>query len=148
MTKIFDWPPLWLALFLAVAWGISALLLMPVFGRFGDVLGGALVLLGFGLMGLAAGEMLRARTTVVPRRQARQLVISGLFRFSRNPIYLGDSLILLGACLWLDTAPALLLVPLFIWVINTRFITGEEAHLRQTFGTEYENYCAAVRRWV
>jgi protein-S-isoprenylcysteine O-methyltransferase Ste14 len=148
MLRLFDWPPLWLGMFLAIAWGVAPVMPLHLFGMAGDVGGAALVLAGFGLMVLAAWEMARARTTVIPRRTASHLVTSGVFRISRNPIYLGDTMILVGACLILDTVLGFALVPLFIWVINSRFIEGEEASLAQEFGKDYKDWCAAVRRWV
>ncbi len=148
MLKLIDWPPVWLALCLAAAWGLAWAVPMQVFGVAGDVGGGILVVTGFGLMILAVWEMGRARTTVVPRRAASSLVTSGIFGFSRNPIYLGDALVLMGACLILDTVLGFVLVPLFVWIINTRFIEGEEAHLTQKFGDAYRDWCGSVRRWV
>ena len=148
MPKLFDWPPVWLGLCLMAAWGLAQAVPLRLFGVAGDLGGGALVLAGLGLMALAMWEMGRARTTIIPRRAASSLVTSGVFRLSRNPIYLGDSLVLIGACLILDTFVGLALVPLFISIINTRFIEGEEARLRQEFGNKYETWSAAVRRWV
>jgi protein-S-isoprenylcysteine O-methyltransferase Ste14 len=121
---------------------------MHVFGVAGDVGGGLLVLAGLGLMALAVWEMGRRRTTIIPRRAASTLVTTGVFRRSRNPIYLGDALLLLGACLILDSLLGFLLLPLFVWVINTRFIDGEETHLQQAFGAEFTEWSAQVRRWL
>lgn len=148
MLRFFDWPPVWLGLCLAVAWGLAWAVPLRLFGVAGDVGGGILVTMGFGLMILAVWEMGRARTTVVPRRAASSLVTSGIFGFSRNPIYLGDALVLMGACLMLDTVLGIALVPLFVWIINTRFIDGEEAHLTKSFGDAYRAWSGAVRRWV
>ena len=148
MGKLLDWPPVWTGVCLVLIYGISRAIPLRLFGGVGDVGGGLLVLAGLALMALAAWEMVRARTTVIPRRTASALVTSGVFRFSRNPIYLGDSLVLVGACLILDSAPGLITLPLFIWIINTRFIEGEEAALSREFGNEYKMWCAAVRRWV
>ncbi|MGB3277965.1 MAG: isoprenylcysteine carboxylmethyltransferase family protein [Pseudorhodobacter sp.] len=146
--KLIDWPPVWLGLCLVVVWGLARAMPLPLFGVAGDVGGGLLVVAGLALMALAVWEMVRARTTVIPRRSASQLVTSGVFQFSRNPIYLGDSLILIGACLILDSALGLMLLPIFVWIINTRFIEGEEAGLSREFGNEYKDWSAAVRRWV
>lgn len=148
MGKLLDWPPIWTGWCLLGVWGLGRALPFPVFGRAGDIGGGLLVLAGFALMGLAVWEMMQARTTVVPRRVPSALVTSEVFRFSRNPIYLGDSLVLIGACLILDSLAGLILLPLFVWIINTRFIKGEEAALRRDFGNEYKAWSAAVRRWV
>lgn len=148
MPKILDWPPIWLGLCLGAAWGIARAVPMRLFGVAGDVGGAVLGLGGLVLMALAAREMSRARTTVIPRRVASSLVTSGVFQISRNPIYLGDSLILVGACLILDSVLGFALVPLFIWTINARFIEGEESTLAREFGKDYLDWCAAVRRWV
>ena len=141
-----DIPPSWLALHLAAAWGLS--LISPVvFGVAGDWAGKALVLLGALVMVGAILQMARHRTTVIPRRDPSALVTSGLFSLSRNPIYLGDVLILLGAILWLDAVLALPLVFSFVWLIQTRFIRDEEARLTLAFGPEFDLWAARTRRW-
>ncbi|MGO4908980.1 isoprenylcysteine carboxylmethyltransferase family protein [Pseudorhodobacter sp. W20_MBD10_FR17] len=148
MRLLFDWPPVWTGMFLVVIWWLSRALPVPVFGVAGDVGGGLLVLAGLGFMALAVWEMGRLRTTIIPRRTAHALVTSGVFRISRNPIYLGDALVLMGACLILDSLLGILLLPLFVWAINTRFIEGEEAHLQQAFGADFTEWSGQVRRWL
>ncbi len=73
---------------------------------------------------------------------------AGCFAFHRNPIYLGDSLVLAGAVLWWDVPLAVPLVPLFMLVIQHRFILDEEARLRTAFGPEFDGLVAAHGRWV
>ena len=70
----------------------------------------------------------------------------GVFRFSRNPIYLGDSLLLLGATFYFDAVAGIVLVPLFMKVIEKRFIFAEEARLRAGFGENYDRWASVVRR--
>ena len=96
----------------------------------------------------AAGTMMAARTTVVPHMRAAELVTTGPFRFSRNPIYLGDALILAGLILRWDAVLALPLVPIFVWLIERRFIIAEENRLRRKFRHEFARYEQKVRRWV
>ena len=141
-----DLPPVWLLLHVAVAWVLS-LVSPPLFGSFGKV--AAAWLIGFGVLVtlLAAAQMALARTTVIPRRNPASLVTSGLFALSRNPIYLSDLLILLGAILWLDAVLALPLLAGFAWLIQTRFILDEEARLAAAFGEEFELWSARTRRW-
>ena len=136
------------AAFVAVGWGIGRLLPMPLLGRAGDWAALALVLAGGGLMLGAVVQRARARTTVIPHRQPQALVTRGVFRLSRNPIYLADAGFLLAAVLWLDVALALPLVPVFMLVIRQRFIRSEEARLRAGFGPEFENWAARTRRWI
>ncbi len=147
LLREIDIPPSWLALHLAVAW-LASTVSPPLFGAWGRVLGQGLVLLGLVLMAAAAGQMVLARTTVIPRRSPSALVTGGLFSLSRNPIYLADALILTGAILWLDAVLALPLVAVFVWLIQTRFIRDEEARLTLAFGPEFDLWAARVRRWV
>lgn len=148
MPVTIDLPPLWLALFLGVVWLMAQALALSVFGALGDVLASGLVIFGLGLMGLAVREMVAAKTTVIPHRAASQLVTTGVFRLSRNPIYLGDAALLLAAILWWDVPLALPLVPLFMLVIRERFIRDEEARLRATFNGTFEEWSSRVRRWL
>lgn len=150
MLKWLDTPPVWLAGALGVAWVQSARFDAGL--RFGggvvDLLGGLLVGGGLLLIALAVTEMRRQRTTVLPHMQASHLVTTGIFKRSRNPIYLGDSLILLGCLLTWDAALSLPLVPLFIWMIERRFIVPEENRLRRQFRADFARYCQKTRRWA
>lgn len=143
-----DWPPAWTAGAVALAWGLGLLLPWPVLGGLGRALGAVLVLAGFGLMGLAAAQMMLARTTVIPRQMPSALVTGGIFRFSRNPIYLGDALIVAGALLWFQVPWALPLVLVFARIIESRFILDEESRLRSSFGAEFEAWAARTGRWA
>lgn len=148
MLKMFDLPPVWLGIALFSVWSMGVLLPVAVFGVAGKWLGAGLAAAGVLLMVLAALEMWRARTTLVPHRSPSSLVTSGVFRFSRNPIYLGDSLFLLGAVFWFDALAGIIMVPLFMKLIERRFICGEEARMRGIFGEEFEKWASDVRRWV
>lgn len=141
-----DIPPVWLAAHLVLTWGISFVPL-PLFGAVGVWLGAGTMLAGVGLMAAAAFAMVRQRTTVIPKRDPSAMVTTGVFRFSRNPIYLGDVLVLGGAILWWDTVLALPLLAVFIWLIQTRFINDEEARLTLAFGPEFDLWAQRVRRW-
>ncbi len=141
-----DIPPSWLVLHLAVAWVVSWVS-PAIFGAAGRVLGPVLVVAGLALMAAAVLQMARRRTTVIPRRDPSALVTEGVFSLSRNPIYLGDAVILLGAILWLDAVLALPLVASFVWLIQARFIRDEEARLTLAFGPEFDLWAARTRRW-
>lgn len=146
--RALDLPPLWLVAFAALALAQGKLLPMPLFGGAGDAAGAVLAAAGLGLMVAAVVRMVRARTTLDPRGEAQVLVTTGVFRLSRNPIYLGDALILAGLILIWDAAPSAPLVLLFIWIIQSRFIGPEEARLRARFGDDFEAYAARTRRWL
>ena len=147
LLRDIDIPPSWLALHIGAAWALS-LVSPPVLGAVGRWLGLTLALVGIVLTVAAVAQMARARTTVIPRRTPSSLVTGGVFAWSRNPIYLADALILLGAVLWLDAILALPLVVSFVWLIQSRFIRDEEARLTLAFGPEFDLWAARTRRWV
>ncbi len=111
-------------------------------------IGFALVIIGF-LLGLGAViAFRRARTTLDPYHPVSNLVTSGIYRFSRNPIYLGFLLMVIGIPLNTGTYWGLILAPIFILLCNQLVITREEAYLEKRFGEAYTNYKSRVRRWV
>jgi protein-S-isoprenylcysteine O-methyltransferase Ste14 len=123
--------------------------LVPVdLGQAGHVIGTGLFWAGLGLMALAAVEFLRVRTTPVPRASPQALITSGIFRITRNPIYLGDALVLAGLCLRWEASLALILVPLFVLFIDRRFIQQEEQTLSTAFPESYPAYLTVTRRWI
>lgn len=102
----------------------------------------------FGVSGLIG--FLRAQTTVNPHRPegASRLVTSGVYRFTRNPMYLALALILTALAVWLETPWGLLGVVGFILYMSRYQIVPEERALTTLFGDEYLRYCARVRRWI
>lgn len=90
----------------------------------------------------------RGGGTPSPTDPPMKLVVSGLYQFVRNPIYLGVVAVFLGYVLW-HPSRALLLCPLIVAVSSHLFVIFyEEPHLRKTFGAMYEEYCASVPRWL
>ncbi|MEW6998963.1 methyltransferase [Colwelliaceae bacterium BS250] len=91
-----------------------------------------------------------AKTTVDPTHpdKASHLVNSGVFNYSRNPMYLGFSFILLAYALKLQNLAALLLVIGFVIYLHYLQIKPEEKMLKKLFGEDYLNYCQRVRRWL
>ena len=104
-----------------------------------------------GLIALAGAlEFNRARTTVNPLSpdKASALVTAGIYRFTRNPMYLGMLLVLVGWGVYLGNAAAWLGLPVFVLLLNTLQIGPEERILRQHFGEQYARYAARTRRWL
>jgi protein-S-isoprenylcysteine O-methyltransferase Ste14 len=90
----------------------------------------------------------RGRGTPLPTDPPKELVVSGLYRYVRNPIYVGVVTFLLGYVFWYPTR-AILLMPGLVAVSSHLFvILYEEPHLHKTFGAAYEEYCKAVPRWI
>ncbi|GHE86121.1 S-isoprenylcysteine methyltransferase [Aliiroseovarius zhejiangensis] len=152
MTHLLRWldmPPVWLALMIALAYGLDRIAPGLGFGlEITRGLGNLLIVLGLGLLGAAIWQFRRARTTVIPGEEPSALVQHGLYRWTRNPIYLGDAMILTGLILRWDVLPALLLVPVFTTIITKRFILWEEAALRAKFGPAFDDWAGQVRRWI
>jgi protein-S-isoprenylcysteine O-methyltransferase Ste14 len=96
----------------------------------------------------SAGMFRRLGTGVRPFTPATVLVARGPFRVSRNPMYLGMVLMLVGLGMALGTTVPLLVPPLFAVVIDRRFICREEEFLADRFGAPYREFCRRVRRWL
>ncbi|AUN95993.1 methyltransferase family protein [Pseudazoarcus pumilus] len=113
-------------------------------------LAGVLAAGALAVMVFAVIELTRVRTTVNPTRPERTttLVTRGVFAFSRNPIYLGDVLLLAAWALWLGSFAAAPWVLLFVAWIDRVQIPAEEAALRVRFGDAFEAYRRRVRRWI
>lgn len=147
--KWIDLPPVWLAAAMAVVWiGARMSPVAAVFAPYTRPLGVIVIAAGLILMMWSVWTMMRYKTTVIPHRSASALVTSGPFSISRNPIYLADAMILAGWALMLGAVVGLLLVPAFVFTIKRRFILGEEARLRASFGREFEEWSSRVRRWI
>jgi len=148
--KWIDVPPIWLLLGLVVAW--YQVTVFPFGLSFGgawsDFVGGLCVGGGVLLIGLAFVEFHRHKTTALPHAFSSHLIQTGIFARTRNPVYLGDVLILIGLIFRWDAVLSLLIVPIFIWILERRFIVPEENRLRQKFGTDFVRYQGKVRRWV
>lgn len=146
IAREIDFPPVWLAAFALI--GAAAGFVFPVRPPYAVEVGGILVALALLLMLAAVLQMLRWRTTVIPGRDPRHLLTHGLFRFSRNPIYVADVLLLIGLYIYWGALIALPLVPLFMYLIYKRFIRVEEIRLQHLFGEEYADYKNRTRRWI
>ena len=107
-------------------------------------------LLSLLLGGWALFSFRRAGTTVDPRHpeKTRQLVTAGIYRLSRNPMYLALLLLLLAWGLLLANALALLGVPLCFFYLDRLTIRYEEHHLQRKFGASYRAYQQRTRRWI
>jgi len=144
-------PPLIFLGFLAAAVVLEAVVPLPllaahVFPRY--LSGAALAVGGFVLIAMGTRRFLAAGTNIPPTLPTTALVVDGIYRRTRNPLYLGMTLVYLGlgvaaASLWTIG----LVVPL-IWVINVGVVAREERYLERKFGDAYRFYKARVRRWI
>jgi protein-S-isoprenylcysteine O-methyltransferase Ste14 len=110
-----------------------------------------------GLVPLAVGILInliadrafhKAGTTVKPFQESTTLITEGVFRISRNPMYLGFLLVLIGIAVLLRSLTPWFIVPLFAILMDRVFIAAEERMLQTRFGQTWSEYKAKVRRWV
>lgn len=113
-----------------------------------EMLGAVLVMAGLALAFTAIRQFRLANTTVDPHGSVSALVMSGPYRFSRNPIYVGLTCALIGLPLALGTWWGAVLSPVFVLGLNALVIQHEEAYLEKKFGAAYTGYKSRVRRWL
>ena len=112
------------------------------------LIGAIAVVAGGGLNIWADRSFKRAGTAVRPTEPSTTLVLSGPFLVTRNPMYLGMALVLVGIAIGLGSATPWLVVVLFVWQITARFIVPEECKLKASFGEQFLRYKIKVRRWL
>jgi protein-S-isoprenylcysteine O-methyltransferase Ste14 len=112
------------------------------------LLGWPLVGGGMTLAAWFARTMRRADTTMHINKPVSRVVQDGPFRFTRNPGYLSLTMLYAGIAVLRNALWAIVLLPLVVYVIQREVIEREEGYLERTFGEEYLNYKARVRRWV
>lgn len=108
----------------------------------------ALVFCGIAMAAISAGMFRLAGTGLEPFDEATTLVTGGFYRYTRNPMYMGMFLMLLGVAILLGSVGALLPVPVFVLIIRNHFVLGEERFMEAAFGQPYLDYKSAVRRWI
>jgi protein-S-isoprenylcysteine O-methyltransferase Ste14 len=142
-------PPVYFFAAIAVMAGLHYL--MPIRAILSPPLsyvGVLLVALGFASTMWAVSRFIKAGTPFKPFEQSTVLITRGLYRITRNPMYLGMVFALTGVAVWLGTVSPFLVIPVFVWVIQRRFVLREEKFLENLFGQEYLAYRARVRRWL
>ncbi len=113
-----------------------------------NLAGTLLLIVGIILNLQGAGLFQAAGTTIRPGESSAALVTHGVYRLSRNPMYLGFVLILLGAAGLLGALTPFFTIPWFLFLIQQRFILAEERMLSERFSAAYNAYCLRVRRWI
>ena len=142
-------PPIVALMFIVIAYFLGRFAPLPfsapVILRY---IGLAITFVGF-LLGMAALiEFRKARTTLDPHGSAKQVVTSGIYRFTRNPIYLGFLLMVIGLPLNSGLYWGFVLAPFYVFMMNRLIIQHEEAYLEKKFGKTYTSYTSRVRRWL
>jgi len=126
-------------------WPIGSLLAVPW-----NRIGALPIATGLVIAAIAVAKFRQSGTTLNPMEpgKASHLVTDGIFRVSRNPMYLGLSLLLIGWALWLGTASPWFVPPVFVLFIYLAQIVPEERALEALFGASYLEYRRTVARWL
>ena len=143
------YPPVWLVIGLILIFVLGEFAPLANFG--GSVptgLGSFAIVIGLILLVHAGGMFKAAETDLIPFQNVTALVTTGVYRVTRNPMYLGMALVLFGTSLTVGAFSGVFVAPVFMVIIELRFIRPEEEMLRGIFGEEFEAYCKLVRRWI
>jgi len=141
-------PPLLYAVALAAMLALRWLWPLPIFSGAAFWPGLALVTLAVGLLIWGRQTLVTGGTNVDPSLPSTAVVTSGPYRFSRNPLYMGLTVVYLGLTLALDTWWGIILLALVLIVMHRGVIQREERYLERKFGDGYRQYRAAVRRYL
>tara|TARA_B100001989_G_C24478929_1_gene433348 strand:- start:269 stop:712 length:444 start_codon:yes stop_codon:yes gene_type:complete len=115
-----------------------------------DVINVVILFIGIIFILSAVIQFVNRKTTVNPTNpyKTTSLVITGVYKITRNPMYLGMLLIIISFAFYKASIISLILIPFFIFYINKFQIEPEEFEMRKKFGKEYEDYCKKVDRWI
>ena len=142
-------PPGWLLISLIAMTGLHFYL--PI-ARIVEVpwsyLGAVFIVIGIIVSATGAATFRRAGTPVKPFERSTMLVTHGIYRFTRNPMYLGLLLVQVGAAIAFGTLSPWFPIPAFFLIVRTQFVRGEEEFMEGIFGADYLAYKRRVRRWI
>ena len=142
-------PPLYL--FVSLAMMVLLHFFIPVYTVIPhpwNAVGLAPLTLGFVLNMTADATLKKHATTVKPFEESSTLVTTGVYKYSRNPMYLGMALILIGVAILMGSITPYIVIPGFIVIIQRVFIASEENMLDEQFGNHWSSYREKVRRWL
>ena len=144
-------PPLIFLRFLVAATVLEAFVPLPFLAAHAlarYLAGAALAAGGLVMIGMARRRFVAAGTNIPPYLPTTALVVDGIYGRTRNPLYLGTTLVYLGLSVAAGSQWAIVLVVPLVWVMNVGVVAREERYLERKFGDAYRAYKARVRRWV
>lgn len=143
-------PPVILLISGIAIWLLKNISPLPISYSIRAILGSLFIVFGFGLDLAGLLEFRKFQTTMNPLKpeNASKIVKTGIYSKTRNPMYLGMVLVLVGWSIIAKASFGILVIPLFIKYIETFQIIPEEEILSSQFGTEYDNYRTKVARWI
>ena len=148
----FPWPPVIYVVAVAIALIAHWLAPLPWFrnpvNEFLFAVGWMVVVLAVIMEVSAMRTLARAKTTILPHRASEHLVVQGPFSFTRNPLYLGKTMLIIAIGLITGIAWFLILAAISAFATQKLAIEPEERHLEARFGKKFRDYAKKVRRWI
>jgi protein-S-isoprenylcysteine O-methyltransferase Ste14 len=144
-------PPLIFLGFLVAATVLEAIVPLPFLAAHAlarYLASAALAAGGFVMIGMGTRRFVAAGTNIPPNLPTTALVVDGIYGWTRNPLYLGTTLVYLGLSVAAGSLWAIVLVMPLLWMINVGVVAREERYLERKFGDAYHAYRTRVRRWV
>jgi protein-S-isoprenylcysteine O-methyltransferase Ste14 len=144
-------PPILMLIFGAVMWFVAKSgFAYPVSVPYALIAAIVVAVIGVSISVSALRQFSAAETTVNPLQPdaATSLVQSGIFNKTRNPMYVGLSLVITGWAIWLQSFGNIAVLVVFVIVLTELQIKPEEAAMRTLFGDEYDDYCKRIGRWL
>jgi protein-S-isoprenylcysteine O-methyltransferase Ste14 len=120
----------------------------PIPGPLDWILGGLLFILGLAITLPSARLFHRVKTNIIPYNDPNELVTSGWFRHTRNPMYLGMVVVLAGISVGFGELLGYAVPLIFLILMDRTFIPMEESAMQRVFGARYDEYRSKVRRWI
>ncbi len=142
-------PPIVGLIFMGIIY-LSRSLTSPFIIEYQTIIAAEIAVFGLVVILTAGLQFKRHKTTVNPLKPetASSLVSDGIFKFSRNPMYLGMLCFLISAGVYLGAWSSVVIIPMFIIYMNEMQIKPEEQAIEQLFGDDYILYKKSVRRWI
>jgi len=149
-SRLIEYRPPRIAMFLLLmALFLHLLFPMPWSYQYSSIyLSGTLVSAGFGVMMLAWWQFRERKVAICPTASTCHLITGGIYRFTRNPMYLGMVAMLGGVAVYFGTLPFYAVTIIYFVIIDRWFCLYEEKKLSKEFGRDYESYRSKVRRWL
>ncbi len=150
--NVLPWPPMiYVATFivaLALQWALPIVRADKLLAGLPKLVGLGIVVVGLALDLAAMWRLHVHETAIMPNSRASSLVTDGVYGLSRNPIYLGNAIVLLGAALGLRWTWLLIALPAACYAVNQLAVEREEQHLSANFGAQWDAYAQRVGRWL
>jgi protein-S-isoprenylcysteine O-methyltransferase Ste14 len=142
-------PPVILFSSIVIGWGLNVFFpLSFIPENYRAVLGASFIVIGLGIINYCAYLFKKAQTEIKPWKKTSNIITTGLYGISRNPIYTCFVIVVLGAAFAINSLWVVLMLIPMILIIDKYVIAKEERYLEKKFGEEYKSYKNKVRRWL